>query len=103
MNHTKTDELVKINKERVDHFMEWNELKKSFTSLDDADIAVTKVVMAIFERRKELGYSQRDLAKIVGMKQSAIARIESLAVVPKLDTVYRLCEALDLKIELNKK
>ena len=83
--------------------MEWNELKKSFTSLDDTDIAVTKVVMAIVERRKELGYSQRDLAKIVEMKQSAIARIESLAVVPKLDTVYRLCEALDLKIELNKK
>lgn len=53
-------------------------------------------------RRIEKGYSQRDLAKLTGIKQSAIARIEALKVMPRLDTIILLSRALDLQLNLKR-
>lgn len=53
-------------------------------------------------RRIEKGYSQRDLAHITGIKQSAIARIESLKVIPRLDTIILISRALDMQLFFNK-
>lgn len=66
------------------------------------DSDVKNIIRTISFRRKEKGYSQRDLARITGIKQSAIARIESLKIVPRLDTILLISRALDLQINFKR-
>jgi len=53
-------------------------------------------------RRRELGLSQAQLAKLCGTTQSAIARLEGGGRPPRIDTLLRIANALecDLAIEL---
>ena len=55
---------------------------------------------SIIRRRQELGISQRTLAERCGIPQSSIARIETLKTTPKLDTLIKLLQALDLKLQV---
>ena len=56
----------------------------------------------VADRRQELGYSQRELAELVGTTQSAIARLERGGRPPRIDTLLRIADALDcdLTVEL---
>jgi predicted transcriptional regulator len=56
----------------------------------------------VAERRQQLGYSQRELAELVGTTQSAIARLERGGRPPRIDTLLRIADALDcdLSVEL---
>jgi transcriptional regulator with XRE-family HTH domain len=45
------------------------------------------------QARRRAGLTQRQLAEKAGVPQSAIARIESRAVIPRVDTLDRLLEA----------
>ena len=56
----------------------------------------------VAERRQAKGFSQRELAEIVGTTQSAIARLERGGRPPRIDTLLRIAEALDcdLSVEL---
>lgn len=51
--------------------------------------------------RAEHDLSQRDLAKILGMKQPQVARLEYGDVTPSLETLARLSERLSLEILLD--
>lgn len=48
----------------------------------------------------ELGISRRALAAWCCIPQSSVARIETLQTIPKLDTLIKLMQALDLKIQV---
>ncbi len=61
---------------------------------------VSSIVSSIIRRRQELGISQRDLAKRCGIPQSSIARIETLKTTPKLNTLVKLMQALNLKLQV---
>ena len=56
----------------------------------------------VADRRQQLGYSQRELAELVGTTQSAIARLERGGRPPRIDTLLRIADALDcdLAVEL---
>ena len=56
------------------------------------------VIETIIARRKSLGISQATLAKKAGMQQSAVARIESKSISPRIVTVEALLNALGLEI-----
>lgn len=58
------------------------------------------VVSAIIEKRNELGISQRELASICNIPQSSIARIESKAVKPNLNTLIKIMTPLNLKLSV---
>ncbi|MGH7138843.1 MAG: helix-turn-helix domain-containing protein [Pirellulales bacterium] len=59
------------------------------------------VAQQIYAARKSAGLTQRELAEACGMRQSAIARLESTDYEGhKLDTVRRVAAALNLRIEL---
>lgn len=60
---------------------------------------IKHLILNLKFRRIELGYSQRDLALITGIKQSAIARIEALKIYPRIDTILILFRALDIKLQ----
>ena len=49
----------------------------------------------VAERRQAQGFSQRQLAEIVGTTQSAIARLERGGRPPRIDTLLRIADALD--------
>ncbi|WP_273061766.1 helix-turn-helix domain-containing protein [Colibacter massiliensis] len=60
----------------------------------------TTIVSSIIKRRQELGISQRALAERCGIPQSSVARIETLKTTPKLDTLIKLMQALDLRLQV---
>jgi predicted transcriptional regulator len=60
------------------------------------------IAQDVADRRQQLGYSQRELAELVGTTQSAIARLERGGRPPRIDTLLRIADALDcdLAVEL---
>lgn len=82
----------------------WKDLKKE----DDTGVyaiseMISEVIGNISSARRKLGMSQRELANKSGIKQSAIARLETLKAVPQLDTLAKLAYHLDLKLTMKEK
>ena len=73
-----------------------------FRSFADRGWFFAAIAHDVAERRQELGYSQRELAELVGTTQSAIARLERGGRPPRIDTLLRIADALDcdLAVEL---
>ena len=53
-----------------------------------------ELIGKVIEARKEKGLSQRDLAELSGVKQPAIARLESMQATPKIDTLLKILQPL---------
>lgn len=68
---------------------------------DDFPEYYTRVSAKIAARRVERNLSQRELAELVHTTQSAIARVESGGRAPRLDTLLRIANALDCRLELS--
>ncbi|MBE0701214.1 MAG: helix-turn-helix transcriptional regulator [Acholeplasmataceae bacterium] len=60
------------------------------------------IIEKMVEFRKNKGITQKELADKCGLKQSAIARIENRVNSPQLDTIIKIFDALDLKVEVIK-
>ena len=56
------------------------------------------VIDLCVKRRKELGLSQRDLAKICGFPQSVIGRFETHVNEPQLSNLLKIFKALDIDV-----
>lgn len=84
----------------------WSDIKKEIRSISESEKKqiefVADLVDEIKNKREELGLTQRDLAEKTGLKQSAIARMESGGAVPRLDTVLRVALAMGLRLKLIK-
>lgn len=82
----------------------WDDVKNNISSLPDYEKSALEftayLVSNLIRRRHELGLTQREVAELTGLKQSAIARIESARIVPKIDTIQTIAKALGLKLEL---
>ena len=53
-----------------------------------------ELIGKVIEARKEKGLSQRDLAELSGVKQPAIARLESMQSTPNIDTLLKILQPL---------
>jgi len=60
-----------------------------------------ELIRALIEARLRNKYSQAELAERAGMQQSAIARIESGAVSPTLQTFTKIAAAIGKEISLS--
>lgn len=82
----------------------WIDVKDNIKSLEPEEKEeieiISKLVTEVIERRIEMGLSQRDLARLSGVKQPAIARLETLGSIPRLDTLVKILKVLGLKINL---
>ena len=58
------------------------------------------IIDELVKLRKTKGLTQRELAKAANLAQPAIARLESKAATPKLDTLLKVAAALDYELEL---
>ena len=59
-----------------------------------------QIAVALIRRRLEKGLTQRELAKRVGTKQSAIARLESGSYNPTLGFLKKVTSALDARLTI---
>jgi len=82
----------------------WSDVRGSITSLTDEEKNelefFAEIVSKIIKRRAELNITQRSLAEKSGIKQSAIARLEKLDVIPRIDTLERVLRPLGLRMEI---
>ncbi len=83
----------------------WEDFKnnaKEINTITKEDIEemedLANIISTIIEKRNELGMSQRELADICGLPHSSIARIESCAVKPKVETLIKIMKPLGLKL-----
>lgn len=81
----------------------WNDYKDYLNSIDqDASEDIEEaeqlayIISTIIDRRKELGLSQRDLAKMCNIPQSSIGRIESCKTIPNISTLINIFKHLGL-------
>jgi len=54
----------------------------------------------MIEAREEKGLSQRELAELSGIKQPAIARLESMKATPQIDTLFKVLHPLGYTMEI---
>jgi ribosome-binding protein aMBF1 (putative translation factor) len=53
-----------------------------------------ELVGKLIEAREDKGLSQKELADLSGLKQPAIARLESMKATPQIDTLFKLLRPL---------
>ncbi len=71
------------------------ESKLSIEASEKAIAIINKIVKA----RESLGLTQRELAKKCGIQQPALARIETFKVVPQINTLIKIAQAVGVNIE----
>ena len=54
----------------------------------------------MIEAREKKGISQRELAKLSGVKQPAIARLESMKSTPQIDTLFKILAPLGYTLSI---
>lgn len=86
----------------------WEDFKKDAKAINDVtkqDIeemeALAAIISAIIDRRKELGYSQRELADMCGLPHSSVARIEACVVKPNVETLIKIMKPLGLVLSVS--
>lgn len=87
----------------------WEEYKEHIRATDPREAKIinetemlSPVIGEMIVRRQELGLNQRDLAEKCGVPHSTIARMESGAVTPKLDTLIKVCRELGLRLKVER-
>lgn len=63
----------------------------------------SQIIKKITDLRIQKGLSQNDLAKITGIKQPIISRMEQGITNPRLDTVTKIVDALEHELTLKEK
>ena len=59
----------------------------------EIDLEVS-LIGKLIEAREQKGITQAKLAELTGLKQSAIARLETMSTTPKIDTMLKLLKPL---------
>lgn len=88
--------------------MENHTFNESLSSFKQSDVkmkerieiseAAAKIINGIMYARINKNLSQRDLAKRCGIPQSAIARMERLQVMPRIDTVIKIARHVGINL-----
>lgn len=59
-----------------------------------------ELIGKMIEAREKKGLSQRELAELSGVKQPAIARLESMKTTPQIDTLFKILNPLGYTISI---
>ena len=62
-----------------------------------------ELIEKIVQIRKEKGYSQRFLCSMIDMKQPYLVRIENKKILPNINTLFKILDALDCNLEIIKR
>jgi DNA-binding XRE family transcriptional regulator len=86
--------------------MKWDEVKKEL--LKDPEVfeeynklqPLYEIISKLIEIRIKKNVTQKELAQLLGTKQSAISRIENGTYMPSLKLIKRIAEILDYDVKL---
>ena len=59
-----------------------------------------ELIGKLIAAREKKGLSQKELAELAGLKQPAIARLESMKATPQIDTLFKILVPLGMKLEI---
>lgn len=78
----------------------WNNLKNDETAklVIESSEKTIEIIQKLINERRRLGLSQRELAEKCGMKQSALARIETFSVTPQINTLIKIAKVVGVII-----
>ena len=90
-----------INTKDIDTFSDYinDETRVSPVEREHINFEIA-LIGKMIEAREEKGLSQRELAEISGIKQPAIARLESMKATPQIDTLFKVLHPLGYTIEI---
>ncbi|WP_406286919.1 helix-turn-helix domain-containing protein [Streptomyces sp. NBC_00209] len=96
MNHSewRTRRHRRMNGERVDFDPEYDRV------YEEAGLAMT-LGKAVYERRKQLGLSEADLAERMHSTADEIEGLETATELPPIAIIMRLARALDLTVDVH--
>lgn len=75
-------------------------LRERLAGVGEQGWLFAQLALQVAERRRALGLSQQELARLTGTTQSAVARLEAGRRPPKIDTLLRIADALDCELEV---
>jgi len=82
----------------------WDDMVNDLSIESQMEIEIIRkraaMVVTLIELRESKKWTQAELAKRAGMKQSAIARFESDTTAPRIDTIIRVAMALGVDLTL---
>ena len=87
MNHNQVKEML---------FNDNPELKKEYDEL----APIYEIQNQVIELRKTRGLSQKQLAEMIGTKQSAISRLESGDYNPSVQLLHKIANAFDKEMHI---
>lgn len=58
------------------------------------------LICKLIDAREEQGLTQRDLAEMIGIKQPALARIESMRATPQINTLLKILTPLGYTLSI---
>jgi DNA-binding XRE family transcriptional regulator len=73
------------------------EIFKTYQELEPDFFLIQKLI----EKRLKQGITQASLAKKIGTKQSAVSRFESGTYNPTLKFIYKVADALDIRVRIS--
>jgi DNA-binding XRE family transcriptional regulator len=92
---------ININREKFTTLSDYLNDETKVNSAERAQIEFeTALIGKLIEAREEKGLSQRDLAELSGVKQPAIARLESMRSTPQIDTLFKILSPLGYTISI---
>jgi len=59
-----------------------------------------ELIGKLIEAREAKGLTQRQLAEAAGVKQSAVARLETLKATPQIDTLFKVLTPMGYKLTI---
>lgn len=88
-------------KNEINTFNEYMADNERVTSAEREQILFeAALIEKMIEAREKKGLTQRDLARLSGVRQPAIARLESMKVTPQIDTLFKLLNPLGYTIQI---
>ncbi|MFQ9813882.1 helix-turn-helix domain-containing protein [Hominenteromicrobium sp.] len=92
---------ININGEKFTTFSDYLNDKSKVSEAERAQIEFeTALIGKVIEAREAKGLSQRELAEISGVKQPAIARLESMRSTPQIDTLFKVLSPLGYTLSI---
>ena len=86
----------------IESLTTWEDLRKEIFTPEElaASELQVELMIEITRARKENGITQKKLEEMSGVKQPVIARMETGATSPRLDTVLKVLTALGKKLAI---
>ncbi|MEG1942853.1 MAG: helix-turn-helix transcriptional regulator [Angelakisella sp.] len=92
---------VNINGEKFTKFSDYINNETKVSKAEKAQVQFEAALIGkLVEVREAKGLSQRDLAEISGVKQPAIARLESMRSTPQIDTLFKVLSPLGYTLSI---